>query len=102
MKRFMQAQKARGEKAGNFEIHSDGKQDDEGILEGEEPYEDLPPLADWEGEWAGLSGEGFADKTSQAGASQASSSALGDQKQTFFPSSKPKAKAAMPSAKPHC
>ena len=38
VKRFMQVQKERGEKAENFEIHADGKQDgDEGILEGEEP-----------------------------------------------------------------
>ena len=99
MKLFTQVQKEREEKADNFEICSDGKRDDECILEGEEPYEDMPPLADWEDEWAGQSGEGFDEKTSQAGASQASSFALGDQKQTFFPSSKPKAKVAMSSAK---
>ena len=50
----------------------------------------MPPLKDKEDEWAGLSGEGFAEKTSQA-----SSSDQGDLKQTFFPSSKPKAKPAM-------
>ena len=75
------------------------QQDDEGVLEGEQPFDDMPSLKEWEDEWAGLSGEGFADKTSQAGVSQSSSVALAGQKQTFFPSSKPKAKPAMSFAK---
>ena len=94
----MRVQKERGENAEQFKISSDGEQDDEGVLEGEPPFEDLPQLKEWEDKWAGLSGEGFADRASQAVSSQ-SSSALGDQKQAFFPSSKPKAKPAMSSAK---
>ncbi len=40
MKRFMQAQKERWERADNFEIHSQGEEeDDEGVLEREQPYD---------------------------------------------------------------
>ena len=92
MRRNMQAQKERGEHAEHFKISSDGEQEEEEVLEGQPAFEDLPPLKDWEDEFAGLSAQGTVSQSSTSGAQ-------GDLKQTFFPSSKPKMKPAMSSAK---
>ena len=92
MKRFMQAQKERGEQAEHFDISSDGKLEDEEVLEGQPAFEDLPPLKDWEEGPVGSAAKGMCSQSSSSGAQ-------GDLKQTFFPFSKPKTKPPMSSAK---